>query len=600
MTGGGRSTDMKASRKVFEPLEGLRVYRPVLAAFPRRTWEALLLNPAATVFEGSALIALIPLIQLATGDTVAEGERLSSKIAAALSFFGLELSIPLAVGLFALLAAASAGLTFLATYRLNGLGAQVQAFMRRRLFNALIQMDWPALAREKSGALTKAVLQDSYYASSGLVSLITSAGAILSSAVYLLFASLISLNMIAPVLAFVILTLPIYWRMMREGDRSGRKATEAFEHLSADTTELLLNAKRLFSQGQRGYAIEKFADTDEAFLFERLYQDKLFAGIRLIFELGAVIFISLLLLLMLWIQQGSVSTVLVFLVIFARLAPRAVIVQRSLFRAVTFGNWLLRWQARLDEALRARASLGGDLIPTYKEGLELRDVTFRFLAASEPVVESVSVHIAPLECVAFVGLSGQGKSTILDLFSGLLAPTAGEVLLDGRSLQDIDHKLWQRRIGLVLQECPLFHATIAENIVFGLDAGNSERLKMAARFAGALDFIEAMPNGFDTVVGERGARLSGGQRQRIALAQALYCDPWILILDEVTSALDAESSAAIVASLRQLKGRVSLVIVSHQSDMLSLADRVYEVTDRTIHELKDWNAVTKPQFRAEI
>jgi ABC-type bacteriocin/lantibiotic exporter with double-glycine peptidase domain len=180
--------------------------------------------------------------------------------------------------------------------------------------------------------------------------------------------------------------------------------------------------------------------------------------------------------------------------------------------------------------------------------------------------------------IAITAPSGCGKTTMLGVLCGLLGPQTGEVMVDGVSLTKLDTQAWQSGIGLVMQENPMFHASLRENIAWGSGVEiDDERILEVCRVAGVLDFIEHLPAGLDTVIGDQGSRLSGGQRQRLALARALYRAPSLLLLDEPTSALDAENELRLIESLKGIQGEIAMVIVSHRGAILSLADTVYEL-----------------------
>ena len=213
-------------------------------------------------------------------------------------------------------------------------------------------------------------------------------------------------------------------------------------------------------------------------------------------------------------------------------------------------------------------------VATVDGHLELQHVSHRYDGADRDAVHGVSLDIRPGETVAFVGSSGSGKSTMLNLVLGFVRPTAGRLLLDGDDMQDLDLRTVRRAVSVVPQESVLFEGSIRENIAYGLDEVSDERLRAALRDANAAEFVDALPDGWDTVVGERGARLSGGQRQRLAIARALVRDPRILLLDEATSALDPESEELVKQALNRLmRGRTTLV-VAHRLSTIRQADRI--------------------------
>ncbi|HZY18815.1 MAG TPA: ABC transporter ATP-binding protein [Ramlibacter sp.] len=191
-----------------------------------------------------------------------------------------------------------------------------------------------------------------------------------------------------------------------------------------------------------------------------------------------------------------------------------------------------------------------------------------------PVLRDVTLTVAPGETVALVGPSGCGKTTLVSLLERLHAPTTGRVLVDGIDVRGCTQRSLRRQVGTVMQDVHLFHDTILANITYGCPGATREQAEAAARAANAHEFIERLANGYDTVVGERGAGLSGGQKQRIAIARALLKDPPILVLDEATSALDNESEALVQAALRRLtRGRTTLV-VAHRLSTVVDADRI--------------------------
>ena len=211
-------------------------------------------------------------------------------------------------------------------------------------------------------------------------------------------------------------------------------------------------------------------------------------------------------------------------------------------------------------------------------GIRFERVTKRYADTGRPALLDLDLAIAPGESIALVGPSGGGKTTLVNLIPRFYVPSEGSVLLDGQNLATIRLAELRRQIALVSQEIVLFNDTIAANIAYGAMAGAThEAIERAAEAANALEFIHAQPDGFATVVGERGIRLSGGQRQRLAIARAIYKDAPILILDEATSALDSESERLVQQALERLmKGRTSLVI-AHRLSTIERADRIVVV-----------------------
>ncbi|MET9069304.1 ABC transporter ATP-binding protein [Streptosporangium sandarakinum] len=225
-------------------------------------------------------------------------------------------------------------------------------------------------------------------------------------------------------------------------------------------------------------------------------------------------------------------------------------------------------------------------IDSVRGEVEFRGVGFSYGEPGEPpAVTGLTLRAVPGETIALVGPSGAGKSTVLNLVIGFLRPTSGRILLDGRDMETVDMRTYRRFMSVVPQESILFEGSIRENVTYGLADVSEERLTRALRDANALEFVERLPAGLDTVVGERGARLSGGQRQRLAIARALIRDPRVLILDEATSALDSRSEALIQQALARLVAGRTVFVVAHRLSTIRNADRIAVMRDGGIVEV---------------
>ena len=220
----------------------------------------------------------------------------------------------------------------------------------------------------------------------------------------------------------------------------------------------------------------------------------------------------------------------------------------------------------------------------WSNSITLREINFRYPGASRPVLDKFSLIIAKNTSLGVIGPTGSGKSTFVDLLLGLYQPTAGEILIDDEPLTPALVPAWQASIGYVPQDIFLIDDTIARNIAFGLPDTEIDpaRLREAGGMAQLLEFIEIeLPDGFDTIVGERGIRLSGGQRQRIGLARALYHRPSLLILDEATSALDVATEARLLEALRSLAGKLTMVVSAHRLSTIAGCDKVVDLSNKS-------------------
>ena len=239
----------------------------------------------------------------------------------------------------------------------------------------------------------------------------------------------------------------------------------------------------------------------------------------------------------------------------------------------------------LDTHQEVREAPGALTLSRFKESLAYEGVGFRYADSEAAVIRNVSFTARRGEVVAIVGTSGAGKTTLVNLLPRFYDVSEGRITIDGRDVREASIVSLREQIGLVTQETVLFNDTVRANIAYGLDDVDEVVLESAARAAFAHDFILDLPRRYDTVIGERGSRLSGGQRQRIAIARALLKDPPILILDEATSSLDAESERLVQGALANLmKGRTTLVI-AHRLTTVRGADRILVLDGGEIREV---------------
>lgn len=217
---------------------------------------------------------------------------------------------------------------------------------------------------------------------------------------------------------------------------------------------------------------------------------------------------------------------------------------------------------------------------TFHKKVEVKNIFWKYPRSDKHVLQDVSIMIEKGDSVALIGVSGAGKTTLVDVIMGLLRPESGSVTVDGIEIATIPKK-WSRLIGYVPQVVFLVDDSIRSNIAFGLrqEEVDDEKIWSALEQAQLKKFVQSLPDGLDTVVGERGVKFSGGQRQRIAIARALYYNPKILVLDEATSALDNETESVVMESIEALQGHKTLIIVAHRLTTIRKCNKIYEIID---------------------
>lgn len=242
-----------------------------------------------------------------------------------------------------------------------------------------------------------------------------------------------------------------------------------------------------------------------------------------------------------------------------------------------------------------------DLYPlTFARSIELRNVTFHYSGVQDPVLKGICLTIAPNTTSGFVGATGSGKTTTVDIILGLLTPSSGQLLVDGIEINADNLACWQHNLGYVPQNIFLCDDTLTNNIAFGVPESEIDMAAVAraARIANLADFVEKeLPEGYETVIGERGVRLSGGQRQRIGIARALYRDPAVLIMDEATSALDGITEEAVMDAISNLSRKKTIIMIAHRLTTVKDCDIIYVLengrivaqnTYKELHKSSEW------------
>ncbi len=370
------------------------------------------------------------------------------------------------------------------------------------------------------------------------------------------------------------------------------KAQRAREGELASTTQEMLTSIRLVqSYGRGSVDLERFTEqTDKsmrAAVGVATVQAKFSFVIALLeaFAISAIVWIGVLL-----VDRSAISVgTLVFFILVAQnmFKPSRKIVSEWYKVGKVLAS-VERIVDLLDLVPAVEDSPDAERAPAFTGHVAFEDVTFAYHAEpgddAPPVLREVGFEVRPGEVVALVGRSGAGKSTIAQLLPRLYDPDDGAVLVDGVDLRRYTLESLRSQVSLVLQDTVLLSGTLAENIGYGVDGATAEQIEQAARSANAHDFIESLPQGYDTEIGERGATLSGGQRQRIAIARAFIRRAPILVLDEPTTGLDADSTRLVVGALRTLMRGTTTIIISHDPALVRCADRVLVVDGGRIAE----------------
>lgn len=368
---------------------------------------------------------------------------------------------------------------------------------------------------------------------------------------------------------------------LTESRRLGELASEANLRVSREITEFLQALKLTKAYGAEKQHIGAFEDAARSAEGADLAATRLEANTRLLLDgVVAVALAGFLWLAASWAKL-PLADLLVLILVFQRLLPMLQGVQ-ELSQQFVHASPAYRSVAAAIEACEAAADRmeGTNAQPlAFEREIRLQDVRFGYGGDHPDVLRGIDLSLPAGSLTVLSGVSGAGKSTILDLLGGLLTPQSGRILIDGRELTPEIAPAWRLSVGTMAQEAFLFHASIRENLAWSRPGASDEAMLETLRLAGLSGLIAALPQGLDTVVGDRGASLSGGERQRLALARLLLRAPRLILLDEPASALDAGNEERILETIAGLKGRSTILLVTHRPEAIGAADRHVTLVD---------------------
>ncbi|WP_432186874.1 ABC transporter ATP-binding protein [Streptomyces sp. Tue6028] len=387
---------------------------------------------------------------------------------------------------------------------------------------------------------------------------------------------------VVPVAALLVARLRTRLRSQNEHFR------HEVEHLSSRVTEMTRLIPVTRAHGLEGKALRRMDGTLRQVLHSGLRLDLLngrFASLAWVFlNVVGVVFLTCAALVSYYGVWGVTPGDVVMLSAFLTTLTNSTTTLAGLAPVITKGLESVRSVGEVLQAPELEDNEGKSEVTSVRGAVSFEGVGHAY-EEGRPAVRDFTLSVAPGETVALVGASGAGKSTVLNLVIGFVRPGSGRLLLDGTDMSTLDLRTYRRFVSVVPQESILFDGTVRENVAYGMDDAGDTVVRQALRDANALEFVDRLPQGLDTVVGEHGARLSGGQRQRLAIARALIRDPRVLILDEATSALDTHSEALVQQALaRLLRGRTTFV-VAHRLSTVRGADRIVVMGDGVIQEI---------------
>ncbi|MGB7205539.1 MAG: ABC transporter ATP-binding protein [Anderseniella sp.] len=562
----------------------LKLFRIFAHAKGTRPWLVLACLVLASVAEIISMSALLPALLSVSGEASNLPPAFATVIKSTLSATGLPdtiggftLAVVLALSLRSLLLAIAltyAGFTI----------ANVSTRLREDLLNAMFDTRWRYFVEHRAGRISNMISVDATRAGQAYLESAKFVASAVQVVGYLVIAMMASVQFaIGGILVGVVFVAGL-GKLIAISRRAGAGQTESTRELVTIVADALSNIKPIKSMARTGPFLTMFSSN--LVKLNRSIKTQTLASNGL--ELGNDVVITALIAGSFYVAVGIWNISLASVTLMGIIGFQTIVVVRRMQKFMQRSAELEasyyavhEMSAKLEsEAERS----GGATDITLNDGCRFNNVSFSH--EDKLTINNVSLEIPAGKITVLQGPSGAGKTTIVDLLLGLHDPSAGNITIDGRPLDTLSLKAWRSLIGYVPQELSLLHASLRDNIALGNTYLSDENIYRALALADADGFVETLADGLDSNAGEMGGRLSGGQRQRIALARALVGSPKLLILDEVTSALDPETEASICANAKALAGDYTIIAITHRPAWAEIADRLYKVEGGSVSQIK--------------
>lgn len=453
--------------------------------------------------------------------------------------------------------------------------------LRYDVYSALLRAEWSLFLKKRTSDLINVMTTEMARVLAGISCFLQFLTSLLFTLVQIAFAFWLSPKLTLAVLVCAVLLSVFSRRFIRKAKKLGSRSSLLGKLYLAGITDQLNGIKDIKSNNLEQSRLDWLHGFTAEVKNEQLDYTRLRSNSQLLYKMSSTLLIAMFIFVSFRFLHAEGPNLLLVILVFARLWPTFATLQslmEQLASVLPSFKQLKQLEEECLEAAEQGASEGKGLPVApiaLKEGVEARNVHFRY-QPQEPhySLQAVNVTIPANRMTAIVGRSGAGKSTLVDLLMGLMQPETGEILADGQPITGERLLSYRRSIGYVAQDPFLYNATIRDNLTMIKPDASEQELWEALEFASSAEFVRRLPEGLDTLIGDRGIRLSGGERQRLVLARAIIRKPSILVLDEATSALDSENEQRIQEALDRLKHSVTLIVIAHRLSTIREADQI--------------------------
>ena len=575
-------------------LHYLKIYRRYIG---RRMYLVFGLTVAVALTQGFGITLLLPLLRASQSGGTEDMGWAEATLHELLTWMGIADYLPGILAFIALVFVAKGGLQFLKDGYVGYLQSQLLKELKTRLFDAYSRMTYRYYIRQNAGHFINVINQQVNRFFSSFTGFTSFFSKIVTTLSYFAFAFAVAWRFALMAFGVGIGLLFLFKYLNAYVRRLSRERSAEMSTLNKLLVQSLQAFKYIVGTNQTAHLRSGVVDSVDRLTGYILRQRIAGSFTSAIKEPVSVLLIVGLIALQVMVFGGAIAPIFVALLLFHRGMQSMMAIQSSWQGTMNQIGAVEMVTDEFDAVYEHEEADGRTEVGTLSQGIEFEDVCFAYKAEDGDVLHDVNISVPVNQTVALVGESGAGKSTLVDMMTLMLRPRTGTIRIDGVPHGEIDLASWRDQIGYVSQETVVFDDTVANNISLWQgdmeeDPALRERVIHAAERAHADSFIRDLPNGYQTVVGDRGVRLSGGQRQRLFVARELFKQPNLLLLDEATSDLDTASEQHIQNSIDALKGEVTVVIIAHRLSTVKSADRVYVLDEGrvieagTYHELR--------------
>lgn len=550
-----------------------------------------------SLLDGAGVFLLLPIISASGIANVNTGASPISGLLTFLQNFPKALGLPLILGMFVVLMLGQNWLQRFLTIREATIQQKFLRHLRLDTYTALMQSNWVFFIKRRKSDLINSLTTELTRVGFGTTLILQLIASVIFTLIQIGLAFWLSPVMTLFVLAFGFILTLFSRQFIKKAKSLGGQTSELSQSFLAGITDQLGGIKDIKSNTLEGSRLAWFHSLTQKIMNEQVDYIKLRSASQFFYKAASAILIASFIYLSVTLFHTKVEQLLLIIVIFSRLWPRFTSIQSNMEQiasSIPAFRSLLQLQEEFANArefhVENKQDSKGVSPRAVKYGIECRQVSFRYNRNEATyALTDINLHIPAMQMTAIVGRSGAGKSTLVDIIMGLMQPEIGQVLIDGEPLQDDKILSLRKSISYVSQDPFLFHASIRENLLMISPEASEGQMWEALEFSAADEFVRKLPQGLDTIIGDRGVRFSGGERQRLVIARAILRKPSILVLDEATSALDTENEAGIQEALDLLKGKITLVVIAHRLSTIRNADQVIVLDQGIVIQQGDYD-----------